>query len=259
MQNQKMPALFLGHGSPMFAIQPNDFTKEWEIIGKKIQKPKCIIVISAHWIKNKTFVTVNERQKTIHDFYGFPKALFDVKYEPEGSQYYTERVKNILLQEGVEGSDSWGLDHGSWSVLKYLYPDANIPTIQLSIKKDQSSLYYYNIGKQLSVLRNEGVLFIGSGNIVHNLSYASTSEGAPYDFAVNFNNSITKLLNEEKIEEILSYQNIKDSDLATDEHFLPFLYILGMKNQTDKIKIFNNKISIKSVSMLSVSIETEGI
>jgi 4,5-DOPA dioxygenase extradiol len=239
----------------MLAIRPDKFTAKWEKIATSIPKPKSIIVISAHFETNGTFVTGNENQRTIYDFGGFPQELRDIKYEPPGSPELATKIMHLLKEEGAQITNSWGLDHGAWSVLKYFYPKADISVVALSVDSKKPPIYHYNIGRKLNSLRYEGVLIIGTGNIVHNLGYAQTNAEPPHDFALTFNDAITNLLLKNKYMEILSYENLHGAKLAADDHILLLFYILGAQDENEKIEIFNNEIVLRAVSMLGIIIK----
>ena len=217
--------------------------------------PKAIIVISAHWETDGIKVTSNNKQKTIHDFYGFPKELFDVQYNPEGDGKLVKRIQDIIAE--VKPDDSWGLDHGSWSILKHLYPKADIPVIQLSIDKNKTPREHYEIASKLRVLRKEEILIIGSGNVVHNLAMINWNNNEAYPWAIEFNDKIKNAIITNNHDTVINYQKLSGSKQAvpTSEHFIPLIYILGLQMNDEKADIFTDKIDIGSISMMSVIIK----
>jgi 4,5-DOPA dioxygenase extradiol len=255
-----MPILFIGHGSPMNAILDNEFSKSWQTIGKTLPKPNAILCISAHWETRGTFVTAMERPPTIHDFGGFPQELFNVQYPAPGSPEFASEIKNTITKTEVGLDNKWGLDHGCWSVLKHLYPKADVPVVQLSLAYDQSPQYHYELGKELSLLRKKGVLIIGSGNIVHNLrviDWSNTNE--EFEWAAKANEKLKKLISGNKHQNLINYQNLgKEVELSipTPEHYLPLLYTLALKEENERVFFFNDKIVMGSISMVSLKIVT---
>jgi 4,5-DOPA dioxygenase extradiol len=256
----KMPALFLGHGSPMNAIEENEFVTNFKNIGKEITKPNAILCVSAHWETKGTFVTAMEHPKTIHDFGGFPKALFDVQYPAPGSPQLANQTKQLITKTNVGLDDKWGLDHGAWSVIKHLYPNADVPVIQMSIDYTQPALYHYELAQQLTALRHKGVLIVGSGNMVHNLGLAAwdkINEHFAYDWATDASNKMNSWILNNDFNALINFKKQgKSFDLAipTPEHFLPLLYTLALKNKTDSVTLFNDKPIAGSLTMTSVKI-----
>jgi 4,5-DOPA dioxygenase extradiol len=256
-----MPLLFLGHGNPMNAIEENEFVTGFRDMGKSIPKPAAILCISAHWETRGTNVTAMENPKTIHDFGGFPKALFDVQYPAPGSPALAIETKRIITKTEIGLDEKWGLDHGSWSVIKHLYPNADVPVIEMSLDYSKSPQNHYELANELSSLRNKGVLIIGSGNMVHNLGVLDWSN--PYnsfDWASSANAKLKTLIIENDHKQLINYQLLgKEFTLAipTAEHYLPLLYILGLKQENEKINIFNDKIVMGSLSMTSLIIGQE--
>lgn len=251
-----MPAIFFGHGSPMNIIQENKYTKSWIEVVKTFKKPKAIIVVSAHWETIGTKITSNKVQRMIYDFYGFPKELYDIKYNAKGNLDLVLKIKKILPE--IELDDSWGLDHGTYSILKHIYPKADIPVVQISIDKNKTPKEHYEFAKKLKTLKNEGVLIIGSGNIVHNLRLIKwDGDEEPYPWAKNFNSEIKLAVFNNEVEKIINYQNIKGSkeSVPTAEHFIPLIYIFGLKNNNDKISFFAEGFEMGSLSMDSFIIE----
>jgi 4,5-DOPA dioxygenase extradiol len=251
-----MPAIFFGHGSPMNAIEDNRYTKSWVEIEKSIPKPKAILTISAHWESHDTKLTSNLKQKTIHDFYGFPKELYDIQYNPNGDAKLVKDVQGLIPE--VKADESWGLDHGTWSVLRHLYPKADIPVLQLSIDKNKSPKDHYEMAKKLRSLREKGILIIGSGNIVHNLRMINWNKVAkPYTWAIDFNDSIKKAIQDKNHNKILDYKKLEGAkeSVQTPEHFIPLIYILALRGDGDKISFFNDEIEMGSLSMTSILIK----
>jgi 4,5-DOPA dioxygenase extradiol len=258
----KMPVLFLGHGSPMNAIEENEFVKAFRNTGQEIPRPDAVICISAHWETRGTLVTAMEKPQTIHDFGGFPQALFDVQYPVPGNPELANEVKNIIKKTNVDLDFKWGLDHGAWSVLKHLYPDADVPVIQISLDYYQEPQFHYDLAKELVPLRRKGILIVGSGNMVHNLRMVAwdklnaTEYG--YDWAIEANEKMKKYILDGDHPQLINYKSQgKAFDLAipTPEHFLPLLYTLALKEETDKVSVFNDKIVAGSLAMTSVRIE----
>ncbi len=258
----QMPVLFLGHGSPMNAIEENEFVTGFRNIGKTIPKPNAILCISAHWETRGTFVTAMKKPPTIHDFGGFPQALFDVQYPALGSPKLASETKSIIKKTIVGLDDKWGLDHGAWSVIKHLYPNADVPVIQLSLDYYQTAQYHYELAKELSSLRKKGVLIIGSGNMVHNLKMAAWDklnvDGFGYDWAIEANEKMKKFILSNDHQQLINFKSQgKAFDLAipTPEHYLPLLYALALKEENEKVSLFNDKALGGSLTMTSVKIE----
>ena len=258
---EKMPVLFLGHGSPMNAIEENEFVTGWRSIGKTLPKPAAILCVSAHWETKGTFVTAMEKPMTIHDFGGFPKALFDVQYPAPGSPELAKETKSIVTKTAVGLDEKWGLDHGAWSVIKHLYPKADVPVIQMSLDYYQTPQYHYELAKELASLRNKGVLIIGSGNIVHNLGMVAwdklNADNYGYDWAVEASEKMKKYILDGNHKELIDYKSQgKAFNLAipTPEHYLPLLYMLALKEENEKLSLFNDKTVGGSLSMISLKI-----
>ncbi|WP_126974014.1 4,5-DOPA-extradiol-dioxygenase [Gynurincola endophyticus] len=259
---EKMPVLFLGHGNPMNAIENNTFTHGFENIGKSIPKPKAILCISAHWETRGTFVTAMEKPKTIHDFGGFPQALFDVQYPAPGSPDLANETQKIIQSTQVGLDHDWGLDHGCWTVVKFLYPNADIPVIQLSIDYTQPPAYHYALAKELAALRRKGVLIIGSGNSVHNLRMAAwdkmTTPGYGYDWAITANEKMKKMITEKDHQSLIHFNKQgREFQLAipTPEHYLPLLYTLALQEKNEQTTFYNDELIAGSLNMLSVKID----
>ena len=255
----KMPVLFLGHGSPMNAIEENQFVAGFRDLAKSLPQPNAILCISAHWYTKGTKVTAMEMPKTIHDFGGFPQELFEVQYPVKGSPELALETKELLLPVEVELDETWGLDHGTWSVIKHLYPDANVPVIQLSIDYSKPPEYHFELAKQLNQLRYKGILIVGSGNIVHNLRLVDypnfDKDNYGYDWAIEAREIVNNYLFDGNFKPLLEYEKqSKALQLAipTPDHFLPLIYTLGLKDKKDELYLFNDKLVAGSLSMTSV-------
>ncbi len=258
---EKMPVLFLGHGSPMNAIEENQFVQGFREISKKIPKPNAILCVSAHWYTEGTFVTAGESQKTIHDFYGFPAELFAVQYPAKGNPELAHETTKLLLPKNVIETEDWGLDHGAWSVLRHLYPDADIPVIQLSIDYTKPPQWHFELANQLQKLREKGILIIGSGNIVHNLRLVDwkniNTVGAGWDWAIEAREKTNQWILDGNFQNLIDYQKHGTAlqyAVPTPDHFLPLIYSLGLKQSQDKISLFNDELIGGSLSMTSVLI-----
>jgi len=254
-----LPALFVGHGNPMNALANNAYTAGWGKIGKSLPKPKAILSISAHWYVPFTGVTVNDAPRTIHDFGGFPEELFQVQYSAPGNPELARRIRELLSPIDVKLDASWGLDHGTWSVLCHIYPDADVPVIQLSIDEIKPATFHHEIGERLSVLRDEGVLIFGSGNLVHNLhTYAwGRHMPEPFDWASRFESQAKELILSNNCEPLMHYETLgPDAELAipTPEHYLPLLYVLGARREDDAITFPVEGVDGGSISMLALQI-----
>ena len=257
-ENVKMPLLFVGHGSPMNAIEENEFSRGWNEIGKNLPKPNAVLCISAHWETKGTFVTISDKPKTIHDFYGFPKELFSVEYPAKGNPILAEETKKLITKTEVGFDNQWGFDHGSWSVLKHMYPDADIPVIELSIDHYKSPQWHYELAKEISSLRQKGVLILGSGNMVHNLRILNWDDPyGKYDWAEEMNSKMKSLIENNDHKDLINYSSLgKEAALAipTPEHYIPLLYILGLKDENESVDFFNDKTVLGSISMTSIKI-----
>ena len=258
---EKMPVLFLGHGSPMNAIEENQFVQGFRNISLEIPKPNAILCISAHWFTNGTFVTAMQNPKTIHDFYGFPKELFEVQYPAPGSPELAKETAALLLPEIVEEDHSWGLDHGAWSVIKHLYPNAEIPVIQLSIDYTKPPQYHFDLAKKLQKLREKGILIIGSGNIVHNLRMVDwkniNTVGAGWDWAIEAREKTNNWLLEGNFQNLIDYHRqgvALQTAVPSPDHYLPLIYSLGLKEKSENLSLFNDELIGGSLSMTSVRI-----
>lgn len=258
---QKMPILFLGHGSPMNAIEENEFVQGFRNIAKEIPQPKAIVCISAHWETKGTKVTAMEFPRTIHDFGGFPKALFDVEYPAPGSPDTAQLTKELITSTTVELDHSWGLDHGAWSVIKHLYPDANIPVIQMSIDYTKGPQYHYDLAMELKRLREKGILIIGSGNLVHNLGMVDwkniNTVGHGYDWTLEVQEKMNGWILDGNHQELINYKNQGLSfqyAIPTPEHYLPLLYVLGLKDKNELVSLFNDQALAGSLTMTSLKV-----
>jgi 4,5-DOPA dioxygenase extradiol len=257
----QMPVLFVGHGSPMNAIQENEFVSGWREAARTLPKPTAILCISAHWETRGTSVTVMEKPATIHDFGGFPQELFEVQYPAPGSPELAKETRSIVKKAELGLDERWGLDHGCWSVLKRIYPAADVPVVQMSLDYSQPAQYHYDLAKELSLLRKKGVLIIGSGNMVHNLRLVDWDKidkpGFGYDWAIEANEKMKKFILSGDHASLINYQaQGKAFELAipTPEHFLPLLYALALKDENDRIELFNDKPDMGSLTMTSVKI-----
>lgn len=259
---EKMPVLFLGHGNPMNAIEENEFVTGFRNIGRTIPKPKAILVISAHWETRGTFVTAMDKPETIHDFGGFPKALFDFQYPAPGSPELANETKNIITSTQVGLDDKWGLDHGAWSVITHLYPKADVPVVQMSIDYTQNGQYHYDLAKQLAALRNKGVLIVGSGNMVHNLGMVAwdkmNTDAYAYDWATEASEKMKKYILSDDHQPLINFKSQGSAfnlAIPTPEHYLPLIYTLALKEKNEKITLFNDKAVAGSLTMTSVKID----
>lgn len=258
---EKMPVLFLGHGSPMNAIEENQFVTGFRNLAKTLPVPNAILCISAHWFTKGTKVTAMEMPRTIHDFGGFPQALFDVQYPAEGSPELAVETKKLLLPTEAELDHDWGLDHGAWSVIKHLYPEANVPVIQLSIDYSKPAQFHFELAQKLSALRHKGILIIGSGNIVHNLRLVDyhnfDRDNYGYDWAIEARATVNDYLVDGNFQPLIDFEKqSKALQLAipTPEHYLPLIYTLGLKEKNEDLSLFNDKLVAGSLSMTSVRI-----
>lgn len=259
--DEKMPVLFLGHGSPLNAIEENEFVAGWRNIGKTLPKPNAVLCISAHWETRGTFVTAMEKPVTIHDFGGFPRELFEVQYPAPGSPDLARETKRIISKTVVGMDDKWGLDHGCWSVVRHLYPGAEVPVIQMSLDYFQMPQYHYDLARELSSLRKKGVLIIGSGNMVHNLGLVNWEKidepGFGYDWAIEANEKMKKFILSDDHKALIGYKSqgrAFDLAIPTPDHFLPLLYSLALKEEDETVEIFNDKAVAGSLTMTSIKI-----
>lgn len=257
---QKMPVLFLGHGSSMNVIEENEFVVGFRNIAKEIPKPNAILCVSAHWETRGTLVTAMQHPPTIHDFGGFPQALFDVQYPAPGSPELASETQGLITKTKVELDDKWGLDHGAWSVIKHLYPNADIPVVQMSLDHYQTPQYHYELAGELKPLREKGVLIIGSGNMVHNLrmlAWGKMNENYGFDWALDANEAMKSFIQNGDHRSMINFRSQgKAFDLAipTPEHYLPLLYTLGLQEKEEELSLFNDQPVAGSLTMTSVKI-----
>lgn len=258
-QDQLMPVLFIGHGSPMNGIEDNEFSARWTQMAKEIPVPKAVLVVSAHWFRKGTLVTAMNSPRTIHDFGGFPQALFDVQYPAPGNPSLAEETASLIHSTKVEMDHDWGLDHGTWTIVRHMYPEANIPVLQLSIDYTKDPQYHYDLAKELYSLRKKGVLIIGSGNMVHNLRMVAWDKmhepGYGYDWALQMNEKFKQLISNGDFKSLIRFDKLgAEGRLAipTPEHYLPLLYTLGLKTDKDAFSFFNDKAVAGSLTMTSV-------
>lgn len=262
LQNGKpMPVLFIGHGSPMNGIENNVFSKEWARLGNEIPTPRAVLCVSAHWLTRGTFVTAMHKPKTIHDFGGFPQELFQVQYPAPGDPELAEETAALVKMTPVGLDHDWGLDHGTWTVVRHMFPDANIPVLQLSIDYHQVPEFHYKLGKELYELRKRGVLIIGSGNMVHNLRMVAWDKlNEPeyaYDWAREMNEVFKKNILSATHHTLIDYKKLGDAALKaipTPDHYYPLVYTLGLQQNKDNIALFNDKAVGGSLTMTSVRI-----
>lgn len=254
-----MPVLFIGHGNPMNALYDNKFTQALGGLQKSITKPKAILVVSAHWLTRGTYVSVNPSPKTIYDFGGFPEELYQVKYEPVGAPEIAKEVKEKITYTKIETDAQMGLDHGAWTILKHMYPKADIPTFQLSIDYSKPAQYHYDLAKQLAFLRNKGVLIVGSGNIVHNLAMVDFNRPtSAYDWAVEFDTMVKNHLNKGDFNALINYDKLGKSaalSIPTNDHYLPMLYNIALKGENENIEYIYESMEMGSLSMRSFIIK----
>lgn len=260
-QDTRLPALFIGHGSPMNGIEDNDFSRTWAAMGQQIEKPKAVLVISAHWLTRGTHITAMSEPRTIHDFGGFPQELFEVQYPAPGSPELAETTANFIHTTDVGLDHDWGLDHGTWTVVRHMYPNADIPVLQLSIDYAKPPQYHYDLAKEIASLRKKGVLIIGSGNMVHNLRMVAWDKLREpeygYDWAVEMNEVFKQKIGDRDHSALIDYQSLnKAATLAvpTPDHYYPLLYTLGLQGKNDDIAFFNDRLVGGSLNMTSVKI-----
>ncbi|MES2387285.1 MAG: 4,5-DOPA dioxygenase extradiol [Bacteroidota bacterium] len=260
-KTERMPALFIGHGSPMNGIEDNEFTKPWQELGRKLPKPKAVLIVSAHWLTKGTHVTAMSQPKTIHDFGGFPKALFDVQYPAPGDPAVAAQTKAIITSVEVGLDHEWGLDHGAWTIAKHIYPHADVPVLQLSIDYNKPPQYHYNLGKELGALRKKGVLILGSGNMVHNLrmvAFDKMNAGEyGFDWALEMKDKFHKNISNYNHKPLIDYESMGPAAklaIPTPDHYYPLMYTLGMQEKGEEVRIFNDKAVAGSLTMTSVQI-----
>jgi 4,5-DOPA dioxygenase extradiol len=255
----KMPVLFIGHGSPMNGIENNEFSAYWKKLGQEIPQPRAVLCVSAHWLTKGTAVTAMDHPKTIHDFGGFPQALFDVEYPAPGSPEIANETKAALTSIDVGLDHDWGLDHGTWTIIRHMYPGANIPVLQLSIDYYKPASYHYNLAKELAALRRKGMLIVGSGNMVHNLGMVDFSKldspGFGFDWALEINETFKKNILSGNHQALIDYEKLGPSAklaIPTPDHYYPLMYAIGMLDSKDEVGIFNDKAVAGSLTMTSV-------
>ncbi len=260
-QRKKMPVLFVGHGSPMNGIENNEFSQYWAKLGKEIPQPQAVLCISAHWLTAGTYVTAMESPRTIHDFGGFPKELYEVQYPAPGKPELATEIANMVQSTNAGLDHEWGLDHGTWSVVRHMYPDASIPVLQLSIDFYKSAAYHYKLAQELTSLRKKGVLIIGSGNMVHNLRRVDwqrmNEPNYGYDWAQEINTIFKSKIEHKQHEDLISYEGLGTAAklaIPTPDHYYPLIYSLGLQDQKDSVEFFNDKYVGGSLSMTSVRI-----
>ncbi|HLP32766.1 MAG TPA: 4,5-DOPA dioxygenase extradiol [Bacteroidia bacterium] len=250
---QRMPALFIGHGSPMNALAQNAFTQSLTKTGNELPLPKAILVVSAHWQTNGTFVADTTKPKTIHDFGGFPRALFEVEYPAPGAPEFAKQTRELIKSVEVKFDHDMGFDHGAWTVLKHMYPKANIPVYQLSLDYTQPAQYHYNLAMQLNALRDKGVLIVGSGNIVHNLGMLNWNDPqAKFDWSVEFDTTVKNKLTAKDHQSLIHYEKLGQAarlSIPTNEHYLPMLYIAALQQKSENISYLYEGIEMGSISM----------
>ena len=257
----RMPVLFVGHGSPMNAIEDNEFSRGWKAIGRSLPKPRAILCISAHWETRGTMVTAMEKPKTIHDFGGFPQELFNVQYPAPGSPAVAQETKSTVVKTDVSLDQQWGLDHGAWSVIKNLYPNADIPVVQMSLDYMQGPQYHFDLAKELASLRDKGILIIGSGNMVHNLRMVAWDKmNEPdfgFDWAIEANTKMKEYIKKGDYQSLIGYQSLGTAfrlAVPSPDHFLPLLYTLALQRKEEGIQFFNDKAVMGSLTMTSLKI-----
>ena len=258
-KDTKHPVLFIGHGSPMNGIEDNEFSRTWARFGNEIPKPKAVLVISAHWLTKGTQITAMSNPRTIHDFGGFPQALFEVQYPAPGDSILAEETSKLITSTSVGLNHDWGLDHGTWSVVKHMYPNADIPVLQLSIDYNKPPQYHFDLAKQLKSLRKKGVLIIGSGNMVHNLrmidwnKMQETNYG--FDWAIEMNAIFKEKIGNNDFKSLIEYEKLNAAAklaIPTPDHYYPLLYAMALQENNDEIEFFNDKLVGGSLNMTSV-------
>ena len=255
--NPVMPAVFIGHGSPMNTLEHNRYTEVWAMLGQQLPRPKAIVMISAHWYTRGTGVTAMQHPQTIHDFGGFPQALFDFRYPARGDAELAAQVAQLLAPTIVTLDQGWGLDHGTWSVLAHVYPEADVPVIQLSIDATLSPSQHIELARRLAPLREQGVLIMASGNVVHNLGVMNWQPSAPaYPWAEAFNEAIKALILARDIDGLIHYRSLAGAaeSVPTAEHFLPLLYIAALMTDDDPIQVLVDGVEGGSITMQSLQI-----
>ncbi len=256
IESERMPALFVGHGSPMNAVEDNEFSRAWAAAAAALPRPQAVLCVSAHWETHGTRVTADAQPRTIHDFSGFPAELYSIRYGAPGSPALARLVQETLADVSVQADTSWGLDHGAWSVLRRMFPDADVPVVQLSLDATQPPAHHYALGQALRPLRGRGVLIIGSGNMVHNLRLVRWYDGA-YPWASEMDAVFARLIADGDHKALVDYAALGENArlaVPTNEHFLPLLYALGAQMPGDSVQFFADKVTLGSISMRSVRI-----
>ncbi|RZL37340.1 MAG: 4,5-DOPA dioxygenase extradiol [Pedobacter sp.] len=255
----KLPVLFIGHGSPMNGIEDNEFSRTWSKFGKEIPKPKAVLVISAHWLTRGTYITAMPNPKTIHDFGGFPQQLFDVQYPAPGNPNLAAATSQLITSTDVGLDHDWGLDHGTWTVVRHMYPNADIPVLQLSIDYNKPPQYHYDLAKQLQSLRKKGVLIIGSGNMVHNLRMIAwdkmQQDNYGFDWAIEMNTIFKEKLGNNDFKSLIEYEKLGAAAklaIPTPDHYYPLIYAMALQDNKDDVSFFNDKLVGGSLNMTSV-------
>jgi 4,5-DOPA dioxygenase extradiol len=251
----KYPALFIGHGSPMNIVADNPFTRDIKRLGETLPLPEAILVISAHWLTHGTFVTSGEHPEQIYDFYGFPQNLYKIRYQAPGSMFVARKIIDTAGDDIIHADSERGIDHAAWSILKHIYPEQNIPVLELSLDADMVPFYHFQLGKKISGLRRNGILVIGSGNIIHNLSEIDfRDQAAPFKWATEFDSLIKSTIEAKDFQRLIEYKSLgplSERAIPFNDHYLPMLYILGMIEQDEKIVFINDTIQNGSISMRS--------
>lgn len=254
-----MPVLFIGHGSPMNGIEDNQFSQRWEKLGQEIPEPRAVLVVSAHWLTTGTHITAMEHPKTIHDFGGFPQALFEVQYPAPGDPGLAKETRSLIRSVNVGLDHDWGLDHGAWTVVRRMYPQARIPVLQLSIDYSKPAEYHYNLGKELKELRKKGVLVIGSGNMVHNLRMIDwrnmNTDNYGYDWAIEMHHLFKEKIRAGDHRALIDYRKLSPSAqlaIPTPDHYYPLMYTLALRDEKEEPFFFNDKLVAGSLNMTSV-------
>ncbi len=258
-EEEQHPVLFIGHGSPMNGIEDNEFSRTWTKFGNEIPKPKAVLVISAHWLTNGTHITAMENPKTIHDFGGFPQALFDVQYPANGHPELAKFTSELIQTTNVGLNHDWGLDHGTWTVVRHMYPNADIPIVQLSIDYNKPAQYHYDLAKQLKSLRRKGVLIIGSGNMIHNLRMVAwdklNESNYGFDWAIEMNEIFKDKIGNGDFQSLINYEKLNPATklaIPSPDHYFPLIYSIALQDKKDDIHFFNDNLVGGSLNMTSV-------
>jgi 4,5-DOPA dioxygenase extradiol len=249
-----MPVVFVGHGSPLNAVEDNEFSRGWTALARALPRPKAVLCISAHWETSGTYATAMAHPRTIHDFYGFPQELYRVQYFAPGAPELARSVAKLVEGTTVHTTMEWGLDHGAWSVVRRMYPAADVRVVQLSLDKSKDAAWHYALGRELSPLRGKGVLILGSGNLVHNLQLVDW-EGGPLSWAVDFDALAREAIQKGDHERLVHYDELGRTaslSIPTNEHYLPLLYALGASDPGEKVRFFNEQVVLGSISMRGV-------